>query len=475
MTSRRHITPVILSGGMGTRLWPMSRTLYPKQLQPLTSEFSLLQETAARMEGEIFDAPMIICNQEHRFIVAQHLQQISIKPKNILLEPMGRNTAPAAAAAAILLAEIDPDALMLLTPSDHIIRDSEAFLAAVNKALPAAESGAIVTFGITPDAPETGYGYIKQAAQLDNLDGCFNVEAFVEKPDLETARSYLESGGYFWNGGIFLFSASSYLEELDLLAPGISESCRQALSQSADDLDFTRLDEKAFAACESISIDYAVMERTNKAAIVPVDMGWSDVGSWDALWQVSDKDSDGNAVKGDVKLLDVSNSYIRSDSKLVTAVGIEDAVIVATDDAVLVASRAASQDVKAIVDALKAEDRDEHMTHTRVYRPWGWYQTLEHGSNFQVKLICLNPGAKISLQSHQHRAEHWVVVSGKATVTRNEDLVILAENESTYIPIGMKHRLENREETPLQIVEVQTGDYLGEDDIERFDDQYGRE
>ncbi len=460
---------------MGTRLWPLSRALYPKQLQALTSEFSLLQETATRLSGGPFDAPMIICNQDHRFIVAQHLQQISIAPQSIVLEPMGRNTAPAAAAAAILLAEQDPGTLMLLTPSDHIIKDADAFRDAIDKAAPAAADGAIVTFGISPDAPETGYGYIKRAEALDQLDGCFEVEAFIEKPDLETAKNFLGSGGYDWNGGIFLFSAQNFLDELEHLAPDVIGPCREAVEKAANDMDFVRLDEKAFSQCDSISIDYAVMERTQKATVVPVDMGWSDVGSWDALWQVSEKDTAGNAVAGDVQLKDVRNSYIRSESKLVTAIGIEDTVVVATDDAVLVTARSASQDVKAIVEALRSEGRDEHMTHTKVYRPWGWYQSLETGDRFQVKVICLNPGARISLQRHQKRAEHWVVVSGTATVTRDGDVLTLEENQSTYIPIGMKHRLENLEDTQMQIIEVQTGSYLGEDDIERFDDQYGRE
>jgi mannose-1-phosphate guanylyltransferase / mannose-6-phosphate isomerase len=470
-----NIYPVILSGGTGTRLWPLSRTLYPKQLQPLHSELSLLQETASRLTGGKFANPLIICNQEHRFIVAEHLQAIDISPEAIVLEPMGRNTAPAAAIASLILAERDPEAMILLMPSDHVITDDAAFKAAIDTALPAAKDGALVTFGIKPTSPETGYGYIKKSGALPGQENCFAVKAFVEKPDLATAENFLAEGGYFWNGGIFLFTVAKFMAELERLSPEIANACKDALAKAITDLDFHRLDEDAFAACPSDSIDYAVMEKSADVAVVPVDMGWSDVGSWDALWEVLDKDADGNVTSGDVILKSTTNSLIRSENKLVTAVGLKDTIVVATDDAILVSSKDEAQDVKLIVDELKAADRSEHILHAKVYRPWGWYQTLEMRDRFQVKIISLKPGAKISLQRHQHRAEHWVVVSGLATVTRGEDVIEMDVNQSTYIPIGMIHRLENRADVDLQIIEVQSGDYLGEDDIERFDDQYGRE
>jgi len=469
------VYPVILSGGTGTRLWPLSRALYPKQLQPLHSNLSLLQETASRLKGEQFAAPLIICNQEHRFIVAEHLHSIDIVPEAIVLEPMGRNTAPAAAVAAILLAERDPEAVILLLPSDHVIQNSAAFQQAIDNALPAALNGALVTFGIQPTGPETGYGYIKQGSEIAGQPGCFTVEAFVEKPDSDTAEKFIEEGNYFWNGGIFLFTAAKFITELERLSPEITTACREAVTNSTTDLDYHRLDEAAFAACPADSIDYAVMEKSDDVAVVPVDMGWSDVGSWDALWQVLDKDQAGNVTAGDVLLQGTTNSLVRSEDKLVAAVGLTDTVVVATEDAILVSSKEASQDVKLVVDDLKAADRSEHISHAKVYRPWGWYQTLELRDRFQVKVLSLKPGAKISLQRHQQRAEHWVVVSGVATVTRGEEIIELAENQSTYIPIGMMHRLENKTEGDLQLIEVQSGDYLGEDDIERFDDQYGRE
>jgi mannose-1-phosphate guanylyltransferase / mannose-6-phosphate isomerase len=470
-----NIYPVILSGGTGTRLWPLSRTLYPKQLQPLHSDLSLLQETASRLQGEPFAAPLIICNQEHRFIVAEHLHSIEIAPEAIVLEPIGRNTAPAAAVAAVILAERDPEAVILLLPSDHVIQNPDKFRTAIDIALPAAKNGSLVTFGIQPTGPETGYGYIKQGSELEDQAGCFAVEAFVEKPDSATAEKFLKEGGYFWNGGIFLFTAAKFIAELERLSPEIAAACREAVAKSTTDLDYHRLDEAAFAACPADSIDYAVMEKSADVAVVPVDMGWSDVGSWDALWEVLDKDRNGNVTAGDVLLQGTTNSLIRSEDKLVAAVGLTDTVVIATEDAILVSSKEASQDVKLVVDDLKAADRSEHISHAKVYRPWGWYQTLEMRDRFQVKVLSLKPDAKISLQRHQKRAEHWVVVSGTATVTRGEEIIELEENQSTYIPIGMKHRLENKTEGDLQLIEVQSGDYLGEDDIERFDDQYGRD
>jgi mannose-1-phosphate guanylyltransferase/mannose-6-phosphate isomerase len=470
-----NIYPVILSGGTGTRLWPLSRALYPKQLQPLHSSLSLLQETACRLTGVNFRSPLVICNQGHRFIVAEQLQKIGIKPEAIVLEPFGRNTAPAAAVASILLTERNPDAVILLMPSDHVIKDEKAFLAAIETALPAAKNGSLVTFGIEPTSPETGYGYVRKSKEIPGKNGCFTVEYFVEKPDLETAKAFLTEESYFWNGGIFLFTAAKFLFEVERLSPQIATACRAALSKAVTDLDFHRLDEKAFAACPSNSIDYAVMEKADDVVVVPVNMGWSDVGSWDALWQVLGKDADGNVTSGDVILKGTTNSLVRSESKLVTAVGLKDIIIVATEDAILVSSKKDAQDVKLIVDELKIAGRSEHISHTKVYRPWGWYQTLEKLDHFQVKTISIKPKAKISLQRHQRRAEHWIVVSGTATVTRGEEVINLQENQSTYIPIGMKHRLENQTDDDLQIIEVQSGSYLGEDDIERFEDQYGRE
>ena len=473
--TRSNIYPVILSGGTGTRLWPLSRALYPKQLQPLHSDLSLLQETASRLKGEQFAAPLIICNQEHRFIVAEQLHSIEIVPEAIVLEPMGRNTAPAAAVAAIILAERDPGAVMLLLPSDHVIQNSAAFQKAIDIALPTAHQGSLVTFGILPTGPETGYGYIKQGSEIADQPSCFAVEAFVEKPDSATAEKFIEEGNYFWNGGIFLFTAARFMTELEHLSPGIAAACRQAVAKSTNDLDYHRLDKAAFATCPADSIDYAVMEKSADVAVVPVDMGWSDVGSWDALWQVLDKDQAGNVTAGDVLLKDTANSLIRSEDKLVAAVGLADTVVIATEDAILVSTKEASQNVKLVVDDLKAAGRSEHISHAKVYRPWGWYQTLEMRDRFQVKVLSLKPGAKISLQRHRQRAEHWVVVSGIATVTRGEEIIELEENQSTYIPIGMMHRIENKAESDLQLIEVQSGDYLGEDDIERFDDQYGRD
>jgi mannose-1-phosphate guanylyltransferase/mannose-6-phosphate isomerase len=469
------IIPVVLSGGAGTRLWPVSRTLYPKQLQSLLSEQSLLQDTLARLSGNRFADPIIICNDEHRFIIAEQIRKIGVQGARIVLEPVGRNTAPAAAVSAILAGSPGTDPVVLVAPSDHVILDAPAFQGAIETALDAAHSGKLVTFGITPTSAETGYGYIRCPAAASGSSGCFDVTAFVEKPDTPTAEQYLKEGGYFWNSGIFLFRASAFLAELEQWQPEMAAHCRQAVDGGRIDLEFIRLDAPPFEAINADSIDYAVMEKTENAQMVAVDMGWSDVGSWDALWEISERDASGNAAIGDVVLHEVSNSYVRSDHKLVAAVGIKDMIVVATDDAVLVADRAHAQKVKNIVDALKDDARGEYVSHTMVYRPWGWYQSLEIGERFQVKLIGVSPGAKISLQLHHKRAEHWVVVSGKATVTRGEEIVELRENQSTYIPVGVKHRLENRTDDPLTIVEIQTGSYLGEDDIERFDDQYGRD
>jgi len=443
-------------------------------LQPIASERSLLQEAILRFTGPAFASPIIVCNEEHRFIVAQQARAVGCANPTIVLEPMGRNTAPAAAVAALIATETDPDALLLVAPSDHLVANIPAFNDAVAKARLAAIKGHLVTFGIAPDTPETGYGYIQSGAGLSEIAGCFAVARFVEKPDLATAQGYLADGGYAWNSGMFLFSARAYLDELSTHRADMDRLCRAAIAQRTQDLDFVRPNAESFTAIKGDSIDYAVMERTKRAAIVPVDMGWNDVGSWTALWDIGTRDADGNVTVGDVLLQDSRGSYVRSDGPLVACVGIDDAIIVATRDAVLVTRRDMAQKVKDIVTALKLSGREQSASHVRMFRPWGWYESVSQGTGFQVKLICVDPGAKISLQKHSRRAEHWVVVSGLAKVTCGPDILTLGPNESTYIPIGTIHRLENEGDEPLLIVETQTGGYLGEDDIERFDDQYGR-
>jgi mannose-1-phosphate guanylyltransferase / mannose-6-phosphate isomerase len=467
------LIPVLLSGGVGSRLWPVSRELYPKQFLPLIGSSSLLSQTLKRAAAiDEVSAPIVVCNDEHRFLVAEQLRQSGVKAAAILLEPEGKNTAPAVAVAALRALAIDADATLLVLPADHVIQQPEAFAAAVARGLKAAAEGYLVTFGIVPTAPETGYGYI-QAGPVWR-DGIHELKRFVEKPDLETAKTYLQSGEYVWNSGMFLLRANTYLGELEVHTPAILAAARKALDAAHTDLDFSRLDKTAFATCPSDSIDYAVMERTRRGMVIPLACGWSDVGSWSSLWEVENKDSDDNVLSGDVLIHEVSGSYIRSESRLVAAIGIDDIVVVETSDAVLIANKARVQDVKHIVAALKKSKRDEATLHKRVYRPWGSYESLVNAHRFQVKRIIVNPGQQLSLQMHHHRAEHWIVVSGTAKVTCGEKEYLLSEDQSTYIPLGNRHRLANPGVIPLEMIEVQTGSYLGEDDIVRFQDVYGR-
>ncbi|MCB2108551.1 MAG: mannose-1-phosphate guanylyltransferase/mannose-6-phosphate isomerase [Rhodobacteraceae bacterium] len=469
-----RLYPVILSGGSGSRLWPLSREDNPKQLQALVTDKTLLQDTALRLSGGApkTEAPIIVCNEVQRFIVAEQLRQVEIEPKAVVIEPMGRNTAPAVAVAALVLKD-EPDALMLVMPSDHLIRRPDAFRVAVESALPAARAGRFVTFGITPTGPSTAYGYIKRGSALQGSDG-FAVERFVEKPDAKTAASYVASGDYFWNAGIFLFSARAYLDELAKHEPAIGPACAAALETGKTDLFFFRLDADAFAKSPSQSIDYGVMERTDKAAVVPVDMGWSDVGSWSALHAENAQDEDGNTLLGDVVAIGAESSYVRSEKQLTTVLGVKNLAVVVTPDAVLVADKSRDQDVKAIVDKLKKAQRTEATQAAITYRPWGWFQTIDEGHRFKVKRIVVKPGAKLSLQKHWHRSEHWVVVTGTAIVTRDKDDFLLRENESTFIPAGTVHRLANPGHVDLHMIEVQSGEYVGEDDIVRLVDDYGR-
>lgn len=466
------IYPVILSGGAGTRLWPLSRAVMPKQLLPLVSDKTMLQETALRVaDWPELQAPVVVCGNEHRFMVAEQMREAGVSPLGILLEPVGRNTAPAVAAAANFLLAIDPEAVMLVLPADHVITDRAAFAVAVQQAATLVGQGALATFGIVPTGPETGYGYIHRGAASG---AGFAVDRFVEKPDRATAESFLADGNYYWNSGMFLFRAGTYLEELAAFKPDIASAAEAAVRLGYRDLDFCRLDEASFSACPSDSIDYAVMERTSHAVVVPADIGWSDVGSWSALWEVQQQDGERNATRGDVYMDGVSNSLIRAESRIVAAIGVKDIIIVETNDAVLVVHKDSVQRVKQVVDHLKLQARTEHLHHTKVYRPWGHYEGIDMGDRFQVKRITVKPGEKLSLQMHHHRAEHWVVVSGTARVTCGDTVKLLSENESTYIPIGMNHRLENPGKLPLHIIEVQSGSYLGEDDIVRFEDIYSR-
>jgi len=464
--------PVILSGGSGSRLWPLSRSLYPKQLLPLSSERTMIQETALRAVPSHFGRPIIICNEAHRFIVAEQMQEVGVTPLRLVLEPIGRNTAPAIAAAALILAKTDPDAVMAVLPSDHVIADQAGFLEAVGRAGIAAAAGHLVTFGMKPAAPETGYGYIQRGAPL--TEGSFKVERFIEKPDLERARAMTAQPEFLWNSGMFVFKAAVFIDEVKRLCPDILAAVRKSIEKAVEDIDFLRLEAASFAQSPSASIDYAVMEHTARAAVVPADFGWSDVGSWSALWEITGKSTAGNVEVGDVISVDCQDSYLRGDGVLVAGVGLKDIIVVATEDAVLVAQRSHVQEVKKIVDSLKEKKRTEGDLHRKVYRPWGFYQSIDAGSRFQVKQIVVKPGAKLSLQMHHHRAEHWVVVEGTALVTRDEETFLLRENESTFIPIGTKHRLENPGKVPLKMIEVRSGTYLSEDDIIRLEDTYGR-
>ncbi|MCE8014838.1 mannose-1-phosphate guanylyltransferase/mannose-6-phosphate isomerase [Halomonas sp. MCCC 1A17488] len=461
-----------MAGGSGSRLWPLSRQLRPKQFLPVTGEGSMLQETLRRLSPLEHRAPLLICNEEHRFLVAEQLRQQGITDARILLEPEGRNTAPAIALAALQAVEEDPEALLLVLAADHLIKDVEAFHASIQHAQALAEQGQLVTFGVVPTHAETGYGYIQRGEGQGDFG--FRVKRFVEKPDAATAEDYLATGNYYWNSGMFLFRASRYLEELERFQPAMVKACRAALAGAREDLDFTRLDAEAFQACPADSIDYAVMERTAHASVVPLEAGWSDIGSWSALWEVSERDAQGNACHGDVMLHDSHNLLVHADHRLVATVGVEDLVVVETKDAVLVARQDRVQEVKQIVERLKAEGRSEHHNHREVYRPWGVYDSIDNGSRYQVKRITVKPGAKLSVQMHHHRAEHWVVVSGTAKVSIGEKTQLVSENESTYIPIGQVHALENPGKIPLELIEVQSGSYLGEDDIVRFTDRYGR-
>jgi mannose-1-phosphate guanylyltransferase / mannose-6-phosphate isomerase len=471
---------VILSGGSGTRLWPLSREQYPKQLLPLVGDESLLQATVRRMDGlPAVAEPLLVCNEEHRFVVAEQVRQLG-RQGSILLEPIGRNTAPALTLAA-LWALRSGDPVLVVMPADHVILDGKAFRDAVQRAAALAELGMAVTFGITPDCAETGYGYIQRGAALTATAGAFALARFVEKPNKETAQGYLESGDYLWNSGIFVMKASAWRSAIGVCRPDILSACEAALAEMKTDGDFVRVGKDVFAACPADSIDYAVMERITAgvaglpaAAVIPLTAGWSDVGAWDSLWKVVPKDADGNAFRGDVMLHGTTDTLAFSESRLVACVGVHDLIVVETPDAVLVAHKAHTQDVKKIAERLKRETRSEAHSHRKVHRPWGWYDGVDAGERFQVKRIVVKPGATLSLQMHHHRAEHWIVVRGTARVTRGEETMLVSENESTFIPLGVKHRLENPGKVPLEMIEVQSGSYLGEDDIVRFEDNYGR-
>jgi mannose-1-phosphate guanylyltransferase/mannose-6-phosphate isomerase len=464
---------VIMAGGSGSRLWPSSRGLYPKQFLSIPNQETMLQATLSRVQG-LSNSTSVICNEEHRFIVAQQAQEMGEKLGSIILEPVGKNTAPAIALAAFDALDSSDGAapLLLVMAADHVIKDVAAFHAAVSVAKLQAETGKVVTFGIVPESPHTGYGYIQRG--VESGDGAYAVSRFVEKPDEATAQSYLDDGGYYWNSGMFLFAADVYLAELKAFRPDIYEACEQAYLGKSRDVDFLRIDADAFKACPDESIDYAVMEKTDKAVVVPLSAGWSDVGAWSSLWEIGDQDAAGNVSSGDVLSHNTSNSYIRAEHRLVATVGLDNIVVVETNDAVLVAAKDQVQDVKKIVELLKAQGRSEVSQHRHVYRPWGVFDSIDNGERYQVKRITVKPGAKLSVQMHHHRAEHWIVVSGIAKVTNGDKELMLTENQSTYIPVGVVHALENPGVIPLELIEVQSGSYLGEDDIVRFEDRYGR-
>ena len=463
--------PIILSGGSGTRLWPLSRKMYPKQFLSLLHDETMLQKTLSRLDGLEHTAPIVVCNDEHRFIVAEQARQIDIEDLSIILEPFGKNTAPAIAVAAIHAAELADDPVLLVLSADHEITDEKAFCDAVRQAQPLAEAGKLVTFGIVPTNSATGYGYIKRGEAEDNG---FIVDQFVEKPDRDTAEEYLATGEYYWNSGMFMFKAQAYLKELEKFKPDVVTNCRRAVGNIREDIGFLRLDPEAFGKCESDSIDYAVMEKTDLACVVPMDAGWSDIGSWSSLWDQGKKDKTGNTTHGDVITTNTENSFVHAESRLVATVGVKDLVIVETHDAVLVADKEHAQEVKQIVEQLKTKQREEENFHRIVYRPWGSFDSVDEGDRYKVKRITVSPGARLSKQKHHHRAEHWVVVKGTARVFRNDEIFDLHENESVFIPIGATHYIENPGNIPLDIIEVQSGSYLGEDDIVRFDDIYGR-
>lgn len=471
------IHPVILAGGTGSRLWPLSRQLNPKQFLRLTDDhLSMLQLTVARLDGLESADPLLICNEEHRFLAAEQMRQSGYDNARIILEPCGRNTAPAIALAALQLAKATNDSaqdpLMLVLAADHLIQDVPAFQNGIAKAVPLAQQGKLVTFGIVPGHAETGYGYIQRGPEL--AEGSFRVNRFVEKPDQKTAEEYLSSGDYLWNSGMFMFGARRYLAELEKYRPDILAICQAAFDGAGEDLHFTRINESIFAECPEDSVDYAVMEKTDNAAVVSLDAGWSDIGSWSALWEVSEKDANGNTFTGDVLAHDTERTLVRADSRLVATVGVKDLVVIETKDALLVAHKDKVQDVRKVVERIKGDGRHEHMNHREVYRPWGVYDSIDNGTRYQVKRITVKPGAKLSVQMHHHRAEHWIVVSGTARVTNGEKTYLVTENQSTYIPIGQVHSLENPGVINLELIEVQSGSYLGEDDIVRLKDMYGR-